>query len=606
MSGFFGVFSPGGNLDQIAFDQMKYAIHREGYDELDTFLDDHIAMGHLMLRVTPASVYDKQPLKSDCGRYTLVGHFRLDYRDELGDKLGFTQKELELTPDSLLVLKSYQKWGNKCVQHLEGDWAFVLYDKLSSSLFLARDKIGYSSLFYSQYKGHFFFASDLDYLISGMPKVEIDKVQLYLMSLGRNYVTQGRTLYKHVFFLPPSTSIRINKQLRYKNEQIELFNKAVRVKFQFEIDYFLEFRSCFQIALKNKISNKGNVGVFLSGGLDSVLIAKSSDLQFRLNNQLLCSFTRSPIEIEGEFKKDRDEFEVIKKLESGFLKTIFHSSSYTHMQPIDFFEENSEVNSFNPVLTSNTYWIEGIMRDVRDAKIKILLTGQFGNYTLSWDAPSINIIDSFLSLVKSYFTIVEGNLFRQKSILNINKFLSLWQRLFMFWILIKQQKLFFSSRSLRHFLIYRNCFDLGARHYQRGLKYKLHVVDPTADERFMKLCFSFPEQIFNKNSIQKYIYKKSFSNLLGENFFTFSTSNINQSLNFKYKFTSNEQSLSYLNAVINRYANSRIIRIEQLQKHIYSGEGKNRLEVQSDLNAVEILRHISILRIYEKKINFIS
>jgi hypothetical protein len=58
--------------------------------------------------------------------------------------------------------------------------------------------------------------------------------------------------------------------------------------------------------------------------------------------------------------------------------------------------------------------------------------------------------------------------------------------------------------------------------------------------------------------------------------------------------------------VINRYANSRIIRIEQLQKHIYSGEGKNWLEVQSDLNAVEILRHISILRIYEKKINFIS
>ena len=81
MSGFFGVFSPGGNVDRLAFDQMQTAIHREGYGELETHVDDRIAMGHLMLRVTPESTYDKQPLNSSCGRYLLVGHFRLDYRD---------------------------------------------------------------------------------------------------------------------------------------------------------------------------------------------------------------------------------------------------------------------------------------------------------------------------------------------------------------------------------------------------------------------------------------------------------------------------------------------------------------------------------------------
>ena len=135
MSVFFGVFSPGGNLDQVAFDQMKSAIHREGYDELDTLIDDRIAMGHLMLRVTPESVYDKQPLKSDCGRYILTGHIRLDYRDELGDKIGLTQKQLQNTPDSLLVMNAYQKWRDKCVLHIEGDWSFVVYDKFYNTIF---------------------------------------------------------------------------------------------------------------------------------------------------------------------------------------------------------------------------------------------------------------------------------------------------------------------------------------------------------------------------------------------------------------------------------------------------------------------------------------
>jgi asparagine synthase (glutamine-hydrolysing) len=161
MSGFFGVFSPGGNVDRLAIDQMQTAIQRDGYDELETHIDDHIAMGHLMLRVTPESAYDKQPLKSNCGRYILVGHFRLDYRDELGDKLGFTQKELDLTPDSLLVMNSYQKWGDKCVHHLEGDWTFVLYDRVQNIMTCFKDKYGTSAFFYAIYGERFILRQPL-------------------------------------------------------------------------------------------------------------------------------------------------------------------------------------------------------------------------------------------------------------------------------------------------------------------------------------------------------------------------------------------------------------------------------------------------------------
>ena len=142
MSGFFGIFRPqGGPVDLEAFEQMKSAMNREGFDGMEIHVEDNIAMGHLMLRVSPESQYDKQPLKSSCGNYLLVGHFRLDYRDELGDKLGLTQAELEVTPDSQLAMLAYQKWKEKCVHHLEGDWAFVIFAfccKISSNLWSVR------------------------------------------------------------------------------------------------------------------------------------------------------------------------------------------------------------------------------------------------------------------------------------------------------------------------------------------------------------------------------------------------------------------------------------------------------------------------------------
>ena len=76
------------------------------------------------------------------------GHFRLDYRDELGDKLGLTQAEIEVTPDSQLAMLAYQRWKEKCVHHLEGDWAFVVFNIHLNQLFLARDSTGISSLFF--------------------------------------------------------------------------------------------------------------------------------------------------------------------------------------------------------------------------------------------------------------------------------------------------------------------------------------------------------------------------------------------------------------------------------------------------------------------------
>lgn len=607
MSGFFGVFSPGGNLDIDAFDKMQKAIHREGYDELETHVDDYIAMGHLMLRATTESVYDKQPLKSSCGRYLLTGHFRLDYRDELGDKLGLSQKELEVTPDSCLAMLAYQKWEDGCVHHLEGDWAFVLFNYCNASLFAAKDKFGYSSLFYHRTNNQFYFSSDLDVLVSALNNLEVDYVQLYLMGFGRNYVTQGSTLYKDVYFLNPSTSFKVNSDFQYLSQKRNLFEIKCKRLHKSEDDYILDFKSSFQVALKYKNSNLKKVGIYLSGGFDSVLIAKSTDLQYRLSKQKLISFTRTPIEVDkviNVVKKDLNEFEVIQKLSHEFKQTQFHASAYEHIFTSEFLNIDSPLNSFNPVVTANTYWLEGIMREAHSNELNGLLVGQFGNYTLSWDSPKIDLFDSFLSLIKNYLKIFLGRYKIHNNIFNRKNLLSLKQRFYIIMVLLKRQKFFFTSRSLKLYLLEHNTFDLGARHYQRGFKHNLIVVDPTADERFLKMSLSFPEKLFNKNQISKYIYKESFKSLLNHDFFSISTTNINQSLNFKCKLDRDLKFKSQLFELSKIYQKNKNINIKFLHTSFHNNDTEKNLQMISDVNMVHLLRHVSLLHFCQKKFNF--
>jgi hypothetical protein len=606
MSGFFGVISPDCKVDHGAFDQMRAAMITDGYDGLTIYSNDKIAFGHLMLRTTPESKFDQQPLKSECGRIVMVGHFRIDYRDELADKLGIAQAELEKLPDSYLVLRSYSKWGNRCVNHLEGDWAFVLYDNHKHSIFVARDKIGYSALFHCKIGNNFYFSSDLDVLVAGLNQVEVDKVQLYLMSLGRNYITKGKTLFKGVFFLHPSSSIEIDKQLNYVATHTNFLKYTPKLNFRFKRDYFLEFKSSFQIALKNKILGKGDFGILLSGGYDSFLVAKSSDLQFRKTGQKLYSFTRLPIEVgsKKDVIADKDEFEVVMQFQKDFARTIFHSSSYTDINSSQFLSKSSELNSFNPIVTANTYWLEGSMSEARK-KVRLVLTGQFGNYSLSWDSPKNELFISLLSILKNYIYLVLNRFLKEKSIFNSAKYLNPLQGLYVFLELFKRQRIFFSKNEFRKYILYNNGYDLGARQYSRAFRNRIIALDPTADERFLLISYSIPEKLFNHNEVSKYIYRKSFNNILTSDFFSVSTSNIGQSANFRLKCENDKLLYQFLDDHLKLIGTNPNFISDRLS---ISEKVDNEAFIEnfflSDLAAINLLRHLSILRFYYKMSNF--
>ena len=150
MSGIVGIV----NLDHSPVDdrllqRMTRFMAYRGPDAQTTWVDGHVGLGHTMLRTTRESAHERQPCTLD-GQIWITADARVDDRDALVRKLKHAGRvHLEAPTDVELLLHAYHVWGEACVKHLIGDFAFAIWDKRSQRLFCARDHFGIKPLYYS-------------------------------------------------------------------------------------------------------------------------------------------------------------------------------------------------------------------------------------------------------------------------------------------------------------------------------------------------------------------------------------------------------------------------------------------------------------------------
>lgn len=550
MSGFFGIFRPqGGSVDLEAFEQMRKATVREGFDGLETHVEDKITMGHLLLRVSPESKYDKQPLKSDCGNYMLVGHFRLDYRDELGDKLGLTQSELELTPDSQLVMLAYIKWLEKCVHHIEGDWAFSIFNKAKNSLFFAKDRGGYSSLFYSLYDEKIYFSSDLNALVDAkVIPVDIDNNQLCRIGITGVELTNGFTLFKNIFHVKSANFIIFDfKSLLFENEYWKL-NPKQTLRYKFDFDCIKDFESLLAQATSSRSRTKHENGIFLSSGLDSTTVAYFSAKKLEYENKKLTSYTSFPyyLDFNGlknsfRFREDLNVQNFIKDFQN--IKGNF--LDFPDVKYSDLFLVNQHFDYYSPCLSNNTFWLNGILELAIKKNVKNILNGQLGNYVISWNAPGLDLYFLLNLKLRSFFRrawiasfennfsvlkYLKTKVYRPlRSLLKLKfSIISQSNKSFIFsksvikktftpdFDLNKEKRsfgfipgltIFLNPRSLRFSIFSKNFTNIGMKWFELSHSYALQTSDPTSDVRVVNFSFSIDEQFFSKQGLEKYLLR---------------------------------------------------------------------------------------------------
>lgn len=222
MSGIAAIYNLNGRpLERALLGRMTDVIAHRGPDGSGLFVDGAVGLSHQMLRTTPESLREEQPLADETGDLILTLDGRVDNRDELKAELNAKGLELRADTDAELVLRAYQAWGEECPQRIIGDFAFVIWDKRNQRFFCARDPMGIRPFYYYVDDRTFLCGSELRQILEH-PTVRREPnegmVGEYLSAV---IVDTEETLYRGVFRLPGGHALLVQpgrvRKYRYWN-----------------------------------------------------------------------------------------------------------------------------------------------------------------------------------------------------------------------------------------------------------------------------------------------------------------------------------------------------------------------------------------------------
>jgi asparagine synthase (glutamine-hydrolysing) len=273
LSGIVGIFHPdGARIERALLQSLADSLSYRGPDSRGTWQDGSIGLGHTLLRTTHESAGEEQPASLD-GRLRITADARLDSRTELIGKIERSGRKIgRAVPDSTLILHAYSLWGAACIEHLQGEFSFGIWDARTRTLFCARDQFGIKPLYYAQAGKLFLFSNTLN-CIRLHPEVseELNDAAIGdFLLFGLNY-DNATTTFRHIQRLPPAHWLSISasglKIARYWAPPTD-----GRIRYTRADDYVEHFQALLQEAVADRL-RAGRVGILLSGGLDSSSVA---------------------------------------------------------------------------------------------------------------------------------------------------------------------------------------------------------------------------------------------------------------------------------------------------------------------------------------------
>ncbi|SDJ33346.1 asparagine synthase (glutamine-hydrolysing) [Pedobacter sp. ok626] len=277
MSGFIGIIAPQlQKADAELLDVSTQAIASCCNEYLGNWNSHQADLRFGWLKTSEDTEAEQLPFTLD-ENLRIVGDVRLDNRTELLKELSsFFSTINHLTPDSYLLLYAYKHWGENCLQHISGDYAFAIWNENSSYLFCARDHFGLIPFYYTQLDHRFLFTnfySSLKDIPNLMIELDDDVLRDYFVTgVNKSF---DQTIYKKIRKLPPA------HKLIYKDGEIQVSRywkiptniKPIRYKTTKE--YVSHFYRLFEQSIKDR-TRTNKVGSSLSGGMDSSAITATT------------------------------------------------------------------------------------------------------------------------------------------------------------------------------------------------------------------------------------------------------------------------------------------------------------------------------------------
>ncbi len=276
MCGITGIFAFNlvGKFNKIHITNATTALEKRGPDFQDIYLDEWIALGHRRLSIIDTTAAGNQPMWDDTKRYCIIFNGEIFNFKELRSELTRNGITFHSNSDTEVLLKLYIHEKEKCLNKLNGFFSFCIYDKQEESFFLARDRYGIKPLIYLFDEDKFIFASEMKSLLQYGIEKKLDYNSLYIY-LQLNYIPAPDTIFADVKKLLPGHYMKV----RRKKMDIESYYQIPYETDQAKRDKITypkakeKFKQLLEAAVQRRLVSDVPLGSFLSGGVDSSVIA---------------------------------------------------------------------------------------------------------------------------------------------------------------------------------------------------------------------------------------------------------------------------------------------------------------------------------------------
>ncbi|PLX23020.1 MAG: asparagine synthase (glutamine-hydrolyzing) [Salinivirgaceae bacterium] len=275
-------------------------LSKRGPDFSSTYYQGNIGFGHARLSIIDTSAGANQPFVDSTGRYVIIFNGEIYNFKILKRQLEKEGIKFITESDTEVLLELYIKYGENVTDHLNGFFAFAIHDKKDNTLFLSRDRLGIKPLFLYQDNDKIIFASE----IKAITEFRIEK-ELHIPSLHRyfqlNYIPGPDTIFEHIKQIEPGTRLFIKNGEIESTKYYHIPNKPTYDGGYNQAQQKL--KSLMLKSIERRLIADVPVGSFLSGGIDSSIIALLTSTINKSIESFSIGFPDEPYYDETEYAK---------------------------------------------------------------------------------------------------------------------------------------------------------------------------------------------------------------------------------------------------------------------------------------------------------------
>ncbi|MCW3838434.1 asparagine synthetase B family protein [Sphingomonas canadensis] len=502
------------------------------------------AIGRGLFATLPEDGYDRGPVSGGDGRFALVSDIRLDDREALAGAIGIAADQARTLTDAMLLMRAWERWQEEVFDRLSGDYAFALWDARERRMLLARDGIGTKPLHYHVGPDFLAFAS-MPGGLHALAEVPYAPDEVRTAEFLALLPERGpRSFFAGISRVEPGHWVAIAPGSVATHRHWEPRPERLRIG----ADEACEgLREHFGRAVAARLRGAGGgVAAHLSAGMDSSAVAATAARLLAPGSRLF-AFTAVPGEPPPAAPGRITDEGPLAAATAAMHPNITHLLVKTDARPVSEDWDRDYPLLQRPVLNPfNQRWWNAINDEIARRGLRILLTGEMGNISISYDGiellPELLRQGALLRLARAgrglvhagrmrwggvaatalgpwiprpawrLLTRLRGGAARDPAVYSVLARGSMAEMLRSERELELRFRPHADAVSARLWHLRR--FDPGNHHMAAAGGWGIDVRDPTADRRLIEFCLSLPPALFLEDGRPRALARRAFADRL--------------------------------------------------------------------------------------------